>query len=75
MYLRELPTPALEHEQQSSQCRALIRFVGAGAAKLDGSIQLLTRRQRGRLACSATIKMDAALPRLKCSRRLTRCLT
>ena len=25
--------------------------------------------------CSATIRMVAALPRLKCSRRLTRCLT
>jgi hypothetical protein len=30
----------------------------------------------GRLTCcSATIKMDAALPRLKCSRGLTGCLT
>jgi hypothetical protein len=64
--------------RSSRGVRPVLTFPDAppGTVKLPELAFLgLSKTAPGTAGCSATIWMEAALPRLKCSRRLTRCLT
>ena len=56
-------------------CHALVMFLRSGLAADTIRTRQADKRDIEPGSCSATIRVVAALPRLRCSRRLIRCLT